>query len=62
MSLSYDPVFWFYHANIDRLWLQWQQNVQGTTLTGFSSTIDGDASWLSDPPFNGLTGSFTDDG
>ncbi len=53
---SYDPVFWFYHANIDRLWLQWQQNVQGTTLTGFKSTIDGDASWLSDPPFNGLTG------
>jgi tyrosinase len=56
---SYDPVFWFYHCNIDRLWLQWQQNVQGTTLAGFKSTIDGDASWLSDPPFNGLTG-FTD--
>jgi tyrosinase len=56
---SYDPVFWFYHANIDRLWLQWQQNVQATTLTGFKSTIDGDASWLSDPPFNGLTGSTT---
>jgi tyrosinase len=51
---SYDPVFWFYHANIDRLWLKWQRNVQGTTLTGFKSTIDGDASWLSDPLFNAL--------
>jgi tyrosinase len=45
---SYDPVFWFYHANIDRLWLKWQHKVQGTTLTGFMSTIDGDAGWLSD--------------
>jgi tyrosinase len=33
---SYDPVFWFYHANIDRLWLQWQQNVQATTLAASS--------------------------
>lgn len=50
---SYDPVFWFYHCNIDRLWLQWQQNVQATTLAGFKSTVDGDASWLS-APFNAL--------
>ena len=28
---SYDPVFWFYHCNIDRLWLRWQHNVQATT-------------------------------
>ena len=50
---SYDPVFWFYHCNIDRLWLRWQHNVQATTLAGFKSTIDGDASWLS-APFNAL--------
>jgi hypothetical protein len=50
---AYDPVFWFYHCNIDRLWLQWQQNVQATTLAGFTSTVDGDASWLS-APFNAL--------
>jgi hypothetical protein len=49
---SYDPVFWFYHANIDRLWLGWQTIVGATTLTGFKSTTD-DSSWLS-PPVNGL--------
>jgi len=51
---AYDPVFWFYHCNIDRLWLRWQNNVQGATLTGFTSTIDGDASWLTAPPSNAL--------
>ena len=51
---SYDPVFWFYHCNIDRLFLQWQQTVGATTLTGFESTLAGDISWLS-PPFNVVT-------
>jgi len=50
---SYDPVFWFYHCNLDRLWLSWQQNVGATTLTGFKSTITGSADWLS-APFNAL--------
>lgn len=50
---SYDPVFWFYHCNLDRLWLSWQQNVGATALTGFKSTITGDTSWLS-TPFNAL--------
>lgn len=50
---SYDPVFWFYHCNLDRLWLSWQQLVGATTLTGFKSTITGDTSWLV-PPFNAL--------
>ncbi len=48
---SYDPVFWFYHCNIDRLFWQWQQTVGATTLNGFESTLAGDTSWLS-PPFN----------
>ena len=25
-SSIYDPVFWLIHANVDRLWLEWQQN------------------------------------
>lgn len=50
---SYDPVFWFFHCNIDRLWLSWQTKVGATTLQGFKSTIQGDTSWLS-PPFDVL--------
>ena len=49
---SYDPVFWFFHTNIDRLWMGWQTIVGATTLAGFASTTD-DASWLS-PPVNAL--------
>jgi tyrosinase len=51
---SYDPVFWFFHCNIDRLWLSWQQVVGATTLQGFMSTVTGDTSWLTTPPFNAL--------
>jgi hypothetical protein len=50
---SYDPVFWFFHCNIDRLWLSWQRRVKAETLTAFKSTITGDTSWLS-APFNAL--------
>jgi hypothetical protein len=50
---AYDPVFWFFHCNLDRLWLSWQTLVGATTLSGFESTITGDSSWLA-PPFNGL--------
>jgi tyrosinase len=25
-----DPIFWMHHANIDRIWWQWQQSAQGT--------------------------------
>jgi hypothetical protein len=50
---SFDPVFWFYHCNLDRLWLSWQQCVGATTLTTFKSTITGDVGWLS-APFNAL--------
>jgi tyrosinase len=54
---SYDPVFWFYHCNIDRLWLAWQIQLSATTLDGFKSVLGPgvDASWLS-PPFNALRG------
>ncbi|WP_316528361.1 tyrosinase family protein [Kitasatospora brasiliensis] len=50
---SFDPVFWFFHCNIDRLWLSWQTRVHGTTLTGFRTTLGTDTDWLT-TPFNAL--------
>ena len=54
---SYDPVFWFFHCNLDRLWLSWQTKVGGTTLPGFLSTVSAaHAIFFTNPAFNGLTG------
>lgn len=50
---SYDPIFWFFHCNLDRHWLSWQIKVGGDTLTGFKSTLSGNTGWLS-APFNAL--------
>lgn len=36
---SFDPLFWFFHANWDRLWWEWQQIMQATTLWTFFSTL-----------------------
>jgi hypothetical protein len=50
---SFDPIFWFFHCNLDRLWLYWQVKLNATTLNGFKSTISpgSDTSWL-EAPFN----------
>ena len=51
---SFDPIFWFYHCNLDRLWWKWQTLVGATTLSGFKSTMQAaDQFWLS-PPFSTL--------
>jgi tyrosinase len=39
-AASFDPVFWFFHSNWDRLWWQWQVKVQATNLNGLLSTIN----------------------
>ncbi len=39
-AASFDPVFWFFHANWDRLWWQWQVKVQATDLNGLLTTIN----------------------
>jgi tyrosinase len=51
---AYDPIFWFFHANLDRLWWEWQQTLGATTLNGFLSTVTGSTDWLRTPPFNSL--------
>jgi hypothetical protein len=50
---AFDPVFWFFHCNLDRLWLNWQQSHNATTLNGFKSVLGGSPAWLS-PPLNAL--------
>jgi tyrosinase len=56
---AFDPVFWFFHCNLDRVWLQWQRSVGATTVSGFKQTCQGPTDWLekSDagvlPPFDG---------
>src|SRR3954451_13136754 len=43
---AYDPVFWFYHCNIDRLWLDWQVRLNADTLIGFKTLLGADAAWV----------------
>jgi hypothetical protein len=50
---SYDPIFWFFHCNLDRHFLKWQGKVGGGTLTGFKSTLSGNTDWLT-APFNAM--------
>jgi len=57
---AFDPVFWFYHCNLDRIWLQWQRAVGATTVAGFKSTCQTSTAWLDIPalgalpPFDGV--------
>jgi len=37
---AFDPVFWFFHANWDRLWWEWQKSLGATDLNGLLSTIN----------------------
>jgi tyrosinase len=50
---SFDPIFWFFHCNLDRIWLKWQTNVGALTLATFKSTLSDNTGWLS-APFNAL--------
>lgn len=52
-AASFDPIFWLFHTNWDRLWWQWQETMDAKTLTTFRSTILGSADFL-EPPFNDL--------
>lgn len=43
---SFDPLFWFFHANWDRLWWRWQQIMQATSKWTFRSTFSDNATGL----------------
>ena len=52
---AFDPMFWFFHANWDRLWWKWQQHYRAMTLSGFRTHLAGSSEWLDDPVLNALT-------
>lgn len=51
---SFDPIFWFFHCNLDRVWLEWQISLQATTLSGFKSTCTTPTVWLDNPQVGAL--------
>ena len=36
---AFDPVFWFYHCNLDRLYWNWQKSMSAETPNGLLSTV-----------------------
>ncbi|CAN0484927.1 unnamed protein product, partial [Laminaria digitata] len=48
---SFEPMFWFFHCNWDRLWWEWQIGRKATDLTGFKKVLakNDDQRWLLDP-------------
>ncbi|WP_298896478.1 tyrosinase family protein [uncultured Psychroserpens sp.] len=36
---AFDPIFWFYHCNIDRMFWEWQKSMHATDINGLLSTI-----------------------
>ncbi|WP_287328961.1 tyrosinase family protein [Mesorhizobium sp.] len=52
---AFDPIFWFFHCNWERLWWAWQKRMHATTLAAFRQTLENaDTDWLDTPPFNEL--------
>jgi tyrosinase len=41
---SFDPIFWFYHCNLDRLYWEWQTKMTATTKESILKTINSEAS------------------
>lgn len=52
---AFDPIFWFFHCNWERLWWAWQTHNKAVTLEQFRQSLDSaDTDWLDTPPFNEL--------
>ena len=52
---AFDPLFWFFHCNWERLWWAWQVRHKAGTLEGFRAALarPGEAEWL-EPGFDAL--------
>ena len=52
---AFDPLFWFFHCNWDRLWWKWQNNMSATTLDGFLANLKQHnlrSDWVTNKDFN----------
>ena len=49
---AFDPLFWFFHCNWDRIWWKWQKNKNKTSLLSFREAVSGDKHWLEEAPDN----------
>jgi hypothetical protein len=43
---AFDPIFWFFHCNWERMFQSWQSRHGANTVPGFSATLDGNTDWL----------------
>jgi len=65
---AFDPIFWLFHCNLDRIWLQWQRAAKATTVALFKSTCTESTAWLDVPalgalpPFDGAAADTIDPG
>ena len=50
---AFDPIFWFFHCNWERMWWAWQRRYAADTLDKFRSTLS-DQTWLDDAVLNSL--------
>ncbi|MBA2323530.1 MAG: tyrosinase family protein [Pseudonocardiales bacterium] len=48
-AAAFDPIFWFFHANWDRLWHEWQQIMRATTYWSFRSALFTSPAFLQAP-------------
>lgn len=51
---AFDPIFWLFHCNLDRIWLQWQRAAKATTVALFKSTCTEPTTWLDVPALGAL--------
>lgn len=43
---AFDPIFWFFHCNWERLFWSWQVNAEATTVEGFKTKLADEGEWL----------------
>ena len=56
-TAAFDPLFWFFHCNWDRLWWEWQRNAGVQSLADFKNLVmeedrrlgKKEGQWLDDP-------------